>query len=94
MRAAVVDEAIGLRTGIGTYLCTHAIGPHENLIKVHLDVMLVTKRVNFLARLGNRHMPPPAKHLGSNARRHLPFQQQIFFRKPVRVNGPRASCYP
>jgi hypothetical protein len=63
MRAAVVDEAIGLRTGIGRYLCTHAIGRHENLIKLHLDVMLVTKRENLLARLGNRHFPLLAKHL-------------------------------
>jgi hypothetical protein len=70
MRAAVVDEAIGLRTGIGMYLCKHATGRHENLIKLHLDVMLVTKHVNFLARLGlgSLHISPSHKTPRSGAR--------------------------
>jgi hypothetical protein len=51
----VVDETIGLRTGIYERLCRVTFGVQEALIKPHLHVMLVTKRAKFLARLGSRH---------------------------------------
>src|SRR5258706_11350594 len=54
----VVDETIGLRTGIRERLCKVAtFAVHVALIKRHLHVMLVTKRAKFLARLGTRHRP-------------------------------------
>src|SRR5712664_3891538 len=51
----VVDETIGLRTGIDERLCRVTFAVQEALIKPHLRVMLVTKRAKFLARLGSRH---------------------------------------
>ncbi len=51
----VVDETIGLRTGIDERLCRVTFAVQEALIKPHLHVMLVTKRAKFLARLGSRH---------------------------------------
>src|SRR5258708_23303211 len=51
----VMDETIGLRTGIYERLCRVTFGVQEALIKPHLHVMLVTKRAKFLARLGSRH---------------------------------------
>jgi hypothetical protein len=51
----VVDETIGLRTGIRELLCRVTFAVQEALIKPHLHVMLVTKRAKFLARLGSRH---------------------------------------
>src|SRR5712664_3704286 len=54
----VVDETIGLRTGIRERLwkvVTFAV--QEALIKPHLHVMLVTQDAKFLARLGSRHRP-------------------------------------
>ena len=54
----VVDETIGLRTGIRERLCKVAtFAVHVALIKPHLHVMLVTKCAKFLARLGTRHRP-------------------------------------
>ncbi len=53
----VVDETIGLRAGIREHSCSVTIAVHEAPIKPHLDVMLVTKCVKFLARLGSRHRP-------------------------------------
>src|SRR6266850_4039919 len=53
----VVDETIGLRTGIDERLCRVTFAVQEALIKPHLHVMLVTKRAKFLARLGSRHRP-------------------------------------
>jgi hypothetical protein len=59
----VMDEAIGLRTDIrlGLYFLTLAL--QENLVKPHLGVVLVAKRVKFLARLGSRHIPSSLRHL-------------------------------
>src|SRR6266446_43424 len=51
----VVDQTIGLRTGIRELLYRVAFAVQEALIKPHLRVMLVTKRAKFLARLGSRH---------------------------------------
>jgi hypothetical protein len=54
----VVDETIGLRAGIRERLCrviTFAV--QWALIKPHLNMMLMTKRAKFLARLGSRHRP-------------------------------------
>jgi hypothetical protein len=56
-RHAVVDETIGLRTGIGECFCSVAVAVREALIRFHLHKMLVTKRAKFLARLGSRHRP-------------------------------------
>jgi hypothetical protein len=39
----VVDQAIGLRTGVGKYVCLLATGLQDNLAKPHLNVMLVAK---------------------------------------------------
>jgi hypothetical protein len=55
--SVVVDETIGLRTGIRERLCTVTFAVQEALIKPHLHMMLMTKRVKFLARLGSRHRP-------------------------------------
>jgi hypothetical protein len=38
-RHAVVDETIGLRTGVGEYLCTVALAVREALIKFHLRMI-------------------------------------------------------
>src|SRR6267378_4102011 len=56
-RDVVVDETMGIRTGIRERLCSVTLAVREALIKPHLHVMLVTKRVKFLARLGSRHRP-------------------------------------
>ncbi len=56
--SVVVDETIGLRTGIRKCLCrvvTFAV--QGVLIKPHLHMMLMTKRPKLLARLGSRHRP-------------------------------------
>ena len=53
----VVNETIGLRTGIPERLCKVTFAVQEALIKPHLHVMLVTKHAKFLARLGSRHRP-------------------------------------
>src|SRR5467141_1715721 len=53
----VVDQTIGLRTGIRELLYRVTFAVQEALIKPHLRVMLVTKRAKFLARLGSRHRP-------------------------------------
>ena len=42
-RGIVVDEAIGLRAGVGEYLCPLAAGLQDDLTKPHLNVMLVAK---------------------------------------------------
>jgi hypothetical protein len=65
---AVVNVTIRLRTGIREHLCGVTIAVHKALIKLHLHVMLVTKRAKFLARLGSRHRPfsqTPPNHLPS-----------------------------
>src|SRR6266478_260833 len=54
----VVDETIGLRTGIRERSCSVTIAVHEAPINPHLHVMLVTKCAKFFARLGSRHRPP------------------------------------
>jgi len=46
----VLDETIGLRTGIRERLCSVTNRSSRGSIKPHLHVMLVTKRVKFLAR--------------------------------------------
>src|SRR6267143_4157488 len=56
-RDVVVDETMGIRTGIRERLCSVTLAVREALIKPHLHVMLVTKRAKFLARLGSRHRP-------------------------------------
>src|SRR6267142_477702 len=53
----VVDETIGLRTGIREGLYSVALAVREALTKPHLHMMLVTKCAKFLARLGSRHRP-------------------------------------
>src|SRR6267142_4911437 len=53
----VVDEAIGLRTGIRERFCRATFTVQEALIKPHLYVMLVTKHAKFLGRPGSRHRP-------------------------------------
>src|SRR5712664_3507321 len=53
----VVDQTIGLRTGIRELLYRVTFAVQEALNKSHLHVMLVTKRAKFLARLGSRHRP-------------------------------------
>jgi hypothetical protein len=53
----VVDETIGLRTGIGERMFSVTLAVQDPLIKPHLHMMLVTKRAKFLARLGGRHRP-------------------------------------
>jgi hypothetical protein len=54
---AVVDETIRLRTGIRERMFSVVLAVPEALIRLHLRVMLVTKRAKFLARLGSRHRP-------------------------------------
>ena len=56
-RDVVVDETMGIRTGIRECLCSVTLAVREALIKPHLHMMLVTKRAKFLARLGSRHRP-------------------------------------
>ena len=52
----VVDETIGLRTGIRKRLCTVVTFAVQGvLIKPHPHMMLMTKRAKSLARLGSRH---------------------------------------
>src|SRR6267378_6290394 len=53
----VVNETIGLRTGIRERLSSFTLAVREALIEPHLHMMLVTKRAKFLARLGSRHRP-------------------------------------
>src|SRR6266850_4452973 len=53
----VVDETIGLRTGIRERFCRATFTVQEALIKPHLYVMLVTKHAKFLGRPGSRHRP-------------------------------------
>src|SRR5260370_12406365 len=72
-RHAVVDETIGLRTGVRERFCGVALAVQEALIKFHLHMMLVTKCAKFLARLGSRHRPssrtPPDDLLSGTVRR-------------------------
>src|SRR6266478_4326840 len=58
----VVDETIGLRTGIRERLYSVTLAIREARIKPHLHMMLVTKRAKFLARLGSRHRPSFRTH--------------------------------
>jgi hypothetical protein len=53
----VVDETIGLRTGIRERMFSVTLAFQDPLIKPHLHMMLMTKRAKFLARLGGRHRP-------------------------------------
>src|SRR5713226_4140098 len=53
----VLDQTMGLRTGIRELLYRVDFAVQEALIKTHLRVMLVTKRAKFLAWLGSRHRP-------------------------------------
>ncbi|HWO32277.1 MAG TPA: hypothetical protein VNO32_26070, partial [Candidatus Acidoferrum sp.] len=52
---AVVDETLGLRTGIRERMFSVILAVQQALIEPHLPVMLVTKCSKFLARLGSRH---------------------------------------
>ncbi len=54
-RSMVVDQAIGLRTRVGKYLCPLAAGLQDNLTKPHLNVMLVAKSEKFPFHLETGH---------------------------------------
>jgi hypothetical protein len=54
-RSMVVDQAIGLRTGVGKYLCLLAAGLQDNLTKRHFNVMLVAKSGKFPFHLETGH---------------------------------------
>jgi len=51
-----VDQAIGLRTGVGKYLCPLAAGLQDNLTKPHLNVMLIAKSGKLPLHLETGHM--------------------------------------
>jgi hypothetical protein len=51
-----VDQAIGLRTGVGKYLCPLAAALQDNLTKPHLNVMLVAKSGKVPFHLETGHM--------------------------------------
>ena len=57
-RGAVMDDTIGLRTGVRERLCRVTIAVQEAPIQPHFRMMFVTKCVKFIARLGSRHNPP------------------------------------
>jgi len=54
----VVDQAIGLRTGVGKYLCPLAAGLQGDLTKPHLNVMLVAKSGKVPFHLETGHTTP------------------------------------
>jgi len=56
-RGAVMDDTIGLRTGVRERLCRVTIAVQEAPIQPHFRMMFVTKCVKFIARLGSRHNP-------------------------------------
>src|SRR6266481_7865616 len=53
----VVDETIGLRTGIRERMFSVTLTVQDPLIKPYLHVTLVIEHAKFLARLGSRHRP-------------------------------------
>ncbi len=57
-RSVVVDQAIGLRTGVSKYLCPLAAGLQDSLTKPHPNVMLVAKSGKFPFHLEAGHMTP------------------------------------
>ena len=58
MHTVVVDKATRFRTGIDQ--CLYGLSPNfqRNVGRVHLRVMFVAKRVEFLAGQGSRHASP------------------------------------